>query len=180
VKLLIINPPVLCFNADTQILCRVSNKEKYVAVQELKSGDLVKTCSRGYKPIVKIIHMPIYNNHNDYKNNNNKKDMLFRCPTANYPDLFQDLILTGSHSILVKDINDTVRDNIQEMWGNIFVTDDHYRLPACIDDRAAAYDPVGTFDVYHFALENDCEYSNYGVFANGLLVESVSKHHLKT
>ena len=32
------------------------------------------------------------------------------------------------------------------------------------------------FTIYNFALENDNYYSNYGVYANGLLVESASKN----
>ena len=34
------------------------------------------------------------------------------------------------------------------------------------------------FNIYHFALENDIYTYNYGVYANGLLVESCSKRYL--
>jgi hypothetical protein len=33
--------------------------------------------------------------------------------------------------------------------------------------------------IYHIALENDDYYMNYGVYANGLLVETCSKRYLK-
>jgi hypothetical protein len=34
------------------------------------------------------------------------------------------------------------------------------------------------YTIYHFALENDNYYMNYGVYANGLLVETCSKRYL--
>jgi hypothetical protein len=48
-----------------------------------------------------------------------------------------------------------------------------------VDERATVYDKPGTHTIYHFALENDNYYWNYGVFANGLLVETCSKRYLK-
>ena len=49
---------------------------------------------------------------------------------------------------------------------------------ACIDERAAPYEKAGEYNIYHIALANDDPYSNYGVYANGLLVESCSKRFL--
>jgi hypothetical protein len=34
-------------------------------------------------------------------------------------------------------------------------------------------------NIYHIALENENYYSNYGIYANGLLVETCSKRYLK-
>ena len=53
-----------------------------------------------------------------------------------------------------------------------------YRLPACIDDRTKLSDISGMFMIWHFALENDNYFSNYGIWANGLLVETCSKRYL--
>ena len=50
---------------------------------------------------------------------------------------------------------------------------------ACIDDRAKPYEVEGEFQIYHLALENDEYYENYGIYANGLLVETCSKRYLK-
>lgn len=33
--------------------------------------------------------------------------------------------------------------------------------------------------IYHLALENESYYNNYGIYANGLLVESCSQRYLK-
>jgi hypothetical protein len=63
--------------------------------------------------------------------------------------------------------------------GLIYVTDGKYRLPACADPRASVYEIQGTYTIYHLALENDNYYMNYGIYANGLLVETCSKRYLK-
>jgi hypothetical protein len=63
--------------------------------------------------------------------------------------------------------------------GNIYITDKKYRLPACIDHRATVYETAGTYTIYHLALENDNYYFNYGIYANGLLVETCSQRYLK-
>jgi len=59
------------------------------------------------------------------------------------------------------------------------VTEGKYRLPACVDDRASVYDKPGNYTIYHLALENPDYYMNYGIYANGLLVETCSKRYLK-
>ena len=41
------------------------------------------------------------------------------------------------------------------------------------------YETLGSYIIYHFALENDNYYNNYGIYANGLLVETCSKRYLK-
>lgn len=42
------------------------------------------------------------------------------------------------------------------------------------DERAEPYTKEGLAIVWHFALDNENCYENYGVYANGLLVESCS------
>ena len=44
---------------------------------------------------------------------------------------------------------------------------------ACVDERAEPWNSKGTYTVYHFALENEDDSMNYGVYANGgLLTET--------
>jgi hypothetical protein len=71
------------------------------------------------------------------------------------------------------------REKIIEILGQIYITDNKYRLPACVDERTSVYEEAGKYTIYHFALENDDYYTNYGVYANGLLVETCSKRYLK-
>ena len=76
-------------------------------------------------------------------------------------------------------ITDVQRDKTIELLGRIFVTDKKYRLMACVDERSTPYDQQGTFNIYHLALENTEYYQNYGIYANGLLVETCSKRYMK-
>jgi hypothetical protein len=63
--------------------------------------------------------------------------------------------------------------------GVVCVTDGKYRLPACLDKKADIYDTTGEFTIWHIALDHNDYFMNYGIFANGLLVESCSKRYLK-
>ena len=85
----------------------------------------------------------------------------------------EDLVLTGDHSILVSSINDEQRKRMTEILGEIFVTEKKYRLLAFLDDRTEPWSSMGEHTIWHFALESDNIYVNFGVYANGgLLVES--------
>jgi hypothetical protein len=50
---------------------------------------------------------------------------------------------------------------------------------ACLDERAMPYLEEGSFTIWHIALDNDNKYMNYGIYANGLLVETCSKRYLR-
>jgi hypothetical protein len=59
--------------------------------------------------------------------------------------------------------------------GDVYITEEFYRIPAHLDDRAEPYEgPDESATIWHFALENEYDTYNYGVYANGLLVESSS------
>jgi hypothetical protein len=108
------------------------------------------------------------------------KDQLYRCSKYNYPDIFEDLVITGAHSILMDNFtSENQRTDTVNILGKIYVTDRKYRIPVCVDDRATVYETVGEYTIYHLALDNDDYYMNYGIYANGLLVETCSKRYLK-
>lgn len=161
---------VVCFKEGAQIL----TDRGYVSVENLRKGDLVQTVAHGPVPIDMIGKKDMVHDPSQSRN----KDQLFKC---NHPEVFDELVLTGCHSILVPDFASpeqrakTMEYNKQR----VFITDNHYRLPAFLDDRATVYEHSGTYTIYHFALENDDYYMNYGIYANGLLVETCSKRYLK-
>ena len=108
------------------------------------------------------------------------KDQLYILRKDNYPELTEDLIITGCHSILVpKFFSEEQKAKTIEINGNIYITDNNYRLPACADERSHVYETPGKYIIYHLALENADYYMNYGIYANGLLVETSSKRYLK-
>lgn len=162
----------VCFKEDSKIL----TDNGYIPIQYLKNGDLVKTTKNGYKPISLIGKSKIYHQEKMER----VGDQLYRCGKENYPELFEDLIITGYHSILVDNFknNDEMELTIKAN-GKIFVTDGKFRLPACADSKASIYEKSGLYMIYHIALEHDDYYMNYGIYANGLLVETCSNRYLK-
>jgi hypothetical protein len=111
---------------------------------------------------------------------NRINDQLYVCTSDAYPEVFEPLVLTGCHSVLVKAFtSEKERNRTIEVNGNTYVTDRHYRLPVCVDERAKVYEKRGIHTIYHMSLENDDYYMNYGIYANGLLVETCSKRFLK-
>jgi hypothetical protein len=164
--------PYPCFKENTKIL----TNNGYVAVQKLRTGDLVKTLLNGYVPINMVGKRQL----SHLKLEDRIADQLYKCSKENYPDVFEDLVITGCHSILVDDFaSRRQREKTIELTGNTYVTDRKYRLPACADERATVYENVGDYMIYHIALDNEDYYGNYGIYANGLLVESCSKRYLK-
>ena len=166
---------VLCFKEGSKILCFVDGKEEYLPVETLKPGSFVKTYAHGYKAIESIGSSKIYNPAHTLRG----KNRLYVCKKANYPELTEDLVITGCHSILVDSIDKKQEDEIKELAGDIYVTDKKYRLMACLDDRAEPYSEEGVHNIWHFALANKDYYMNYGVYANGLLVETTSRRMMK-
>jgi hypothetical protein len=172
-----INPgPVVCFGKGAKILCLQGGQEVYRPVEDIRSRDLVKTLLHGYVPV----NMIGYSELNQSKDVSDE-DRLYVCSPGQYPSVIEDLILTGFHSILVDplSLSDDEKESIKRVLGRIFRTDDKYRLPVCLDKRASVYMGTDIHTIYHLALDNDNYYSNYGIYANGLLVESCSKRFLK-
>jgi len=165
-----------CFLEGTKILSIINGEEKYVPIETLRKGDLIKTSKSGNKPIAMIG----FSKMEHYAEANRIKDQLYKCSQNEYPELFEDLIITGCHSILVdKFTSDQQKAETIKINGKIYVTDNKYRLPACVDARASVYELPGTYTIYHLALENDDYYMNYGIYSNGLLVETCSKRFIK-
>jgi len=169
-------PATPCFLEGTTILCQVDGVEKYVPVEQLKKGTLVKTSLNGYKPIVLIGKGIILNPGNDERTENR----LYKCSPSKYSILKDDLYITGGHSILECPITDKHKEGIIKHLGKLFVTDKKYRLIACVDERAEPWNSEGLYNIWHFALEHENEVMNYGVYANGgLLVETCCVYALK-
>jgi hypothetical protein len=162
-------PAAPCFLEGTTILCQVEGVEKYVPVQELAIGTRVKTTLDGYKPVVLVGKGTIQNPGTDERTENR----LYKCSPSKYPQLTDDLYITGCHSILEFPLTDKQKEDTIQHLGKLFVTDKKYRLMACVDERAEPWNSEGSYTIWHFALENEDERMNYGVYANGgLLVET--------
>jgi surface protein len=172
----VIKFPIPCFLEGSKIQCldKNTNKDVYIPIQDLRKGDLIKTYKHKYVPLNMIGFSKIFNSGDDERH----KDRLYRCTQNQYPDLFEELVITGCHSLLVDKFTQEQREQNLKIFNKIYITDDKYRLPACIDEKTIPYEKDGLFTIYHIALDNNDYYSNYGVYANGLLVETCSKRYL--
>ena len=164
-------PTAPCFLEGTTILCQVDGVDSYLPIEQLNVGTLVKTSLNGYKKVVLIGKGAIHNPGNVERIENR----LYKCSPSKYPELTNDLYITGCHSILEFPITEKQKEDTMKHFGKLFVTDKKYRLIAYLDERAEPWNSEGKYTIWNFALENNHEKMNYGVYANGgLLVESCS------
>ena len=169
-------PGIPCFREGTKILCAVDGKEEYVPVEQMTNGTLVKTSRDGFKKVVVIAKGTVENP----GNSDRLENRLYKCSPSKYPQLTEDLFITGCHSILEFPITEKQKEDTIKHLGQLFVTDKKYRLMACVDERAEPWASEGTYTIYHFALEHEDDGMNYGVYANGgLLVETCAIRTLK-
>jgi hypothetical protein len=170
-------PGPVCFKEGSKILCFINDVEREVKVEDLEVGMMVKTSLDGYLPIKVVGSSLIKNRENDERT----KDRLYRLSKARYPELNEDLYVTGCHAILVDSISEKERRGIVSHVGRIFVTDRKYRLIACVDGRAEPFvsNSEKEFAIYHIALGNNSR-RNYGIYANNLLVESCFESNLNS
>ena len=164
-----------CFLEGTTVLCQIDGKDAYVPIETIQRGTLVST-PQGYKKVELIGKATMFNRGDDER----VQDRLYKCSVQNYPQLQEDLFLTGCHSILVPKLTDTQRRKTEEILKDIFVTGNSYRLLACIDERAEPWASEGTHTIWHLALENKDLKKNYGIYVNGgLLVETCCLERMK-
>lgn len=164
---------VPCFGKGTKILALRDGKEEYCPIETLQAGHYVKTLINGYIPIYKIGSRKMFNP----SHNNRIKDRLYKLTPNRYPELQEDLYLTGCHSVLVDSLSEEQEIKARETMGNwrLYKTDEKYRLWTMNDERAVPFTSGEDITVWHFALEHDHEDMNYAIYANGLLVECTSK-----
>ena len=219
----------LCFLEGSKILTIVDNKEfslveQYQNIENIKYGTLVKTYLHGYKKVTHIGKNTIH--WREKYSTKNPIDKLYKLSMNNYDEIDEfgeDLYITGAHSILVNSLTKKQREETIKLLGDIYITDDKYRLMAYLDENAEvcdtlAEDPISEdtiynlskklifedtpynlskkpisktpiskkpisggkgveppYTIWHIVLENSNIYENYGIYANGLLVESCSQ-----
>ena len=159
---------LICFKEDTQIL----TDQGYKLIQELKTGDMVKTYQDDYKPIFKILMKEIYH----IATENKIKDQLYKYTKNEYPEIFEDLVITGNHCILIDKYPEKKEKKYAiKMFGNKrYKIHDKYLLLSWRNNKSKVLETPGKYNIYHLSLENDDIFSIYGLYANGLLVESSS------
>lgn len=151
-----------CYNKNTNILCFDNEEEVYIPIQNLKQDMLVCTYKHGYKKIKYIGCDKMINNPSDSKN------CMFVLKKDKTDELLEDLIVTGLHSILV-DYRPKKGKKIEDKYLELAMTSDKFEK---IED-------TNEYIYYQIVLENENVNSHYGIYANGILSESMSESHFK-
>jgi hypothetical protein len=163
--------PAICFKEDTKILCFKDGAEIYIRIDELKKGDLVKTNTGEHVPVSMLGTSKLYNPGNSVRTANR----LYTYTTQSSAELIEPLVLTGLHAVLVDSVPDSVQNLISRICRGVGKLGEKYLLPACLDTTSKPYSVEGQYTVWHVVLESDTDDGAYGIYANGLLVESCSK-----
>jgi len=173
--------PIICFKEGTKILCRLNGADVYIPIEYIGEGMLVKTYKHGYKKCKFNMKEQIQNTGEHSINN------LYRLSRTNNNQLFEDLYITGSHAMLY----DTISEREEEAMNNLLDTyndkfeinisnkiDDKYKLIAYYDNNFMEVRKNIVVSIYHLVLENENKYINYGIYANGVLTESIDEVNL--
>jgi hypothetical protein len=170
------SPVYPCFLEGSKILRLnpISDQEEYVPIETLREGDLIKTSRNGYKAIFYIGRKTLPSPATD----SDIRNRLYRFPRSAHKDMIDDLCITGEHCTLHDNLSSDKLEQVREHMGDVYITEYMIRVPACLDERAEPYTDDTPVTIWHIALENHNIYHNYGIYANGLLVESCSIQYL--
>ena len=160
-----------CFNHGTKILCLNKNlEEEYIPVQDLRSGDFVKTYKHGYRKIDLIGKNPMINNPDVFTS------CMYKMKKTEENGLTEDIIVTGGHCLLVDDLGEFKEKN-DKIFGSTLMIDDKYMLLCGVSTDFVKLENRLPYTYYHFILENNGDDDErFGVWANGMLSETPSKN----
>ena len=163
-------PNPSCFNEGTKILCLNKNvEEEYIPVENLRTGDLVKSYKHGYRKIELIGKNPMINNPEKFN------ECMYKMEKTDDNGLVDDLIVTGGHAVLVDDLGSCKEEN-DLIFGKTMMIDDKYLLLCAISNDFVKLENTNLYTYYHFILENNGDDDErFGVWANGVLTETPSK-----
>jgi hypothetical protein len=173
---IVVNVSSICFKEGTKILCFINNKELYFPIEKIQKENFIKVYNNGiyeYKQVKIIIKNKLLNS---CKKTVNK---LFKMSKLKNPLLFEDLYITGSHALLYDKISEKEFQQMQLLskhypgyQNKLF---DKYKLIAYYDLGCEEINDTEIYDIYHLVIENENRNGSYGIYANGILVESTDE-----
>ena len=177
--------PIISFKEGTKILCKLNNQDSYIPIEFIEEGTLVKTYKYGYKKCKFNMKELLKNTENHNINN------LYRLQRTTNSQLFEDLYVTGSQSMLYDSLSTKEHEDMTDLLEtynikyNINMSnkiDDKYKLIAHYDNTFTEVMQNINIYIYHLVLENNNNntngYMNYGIYANGILTESNDEANL--
>ena len=161
-----------CFNEGTKILSLNENlEEEYIPIENLKKGDLVKSFKHGYRKIDSIGKGTLVNNPNNFSN------CMYKMKKTEENGLLEDLIVTGWHAIMVDDLGEFKEENDKKFGSTTPTIDGKHLLLSSVSTDFVKVEDTNVYTYYHFILENnEDDDERFGVWANGILVETPSKN----
>lgn len=171
------NLNVQCFLKGTKILSVIDGIECLIKIEDLKPGILVETYIHG---LVKVLNVGKLLLQNSIELNPNK---LFKISKEKFPELnlVDDLYVSGKHSRLVNDLTQEQIDKTLTIWNKLQKIDDKYLLMAYADEKFVDIKDENLYELYQIVLESNCNdlSQQYGIWANGLLSETISLNTFK-
>lgn len=164
----------VCFLGNTEIVCLMDDVEVKIPIDKIKIGTKVKTYNNDYVSVRNIFHKKFYND----INNPIKKNKLYKLQSQepNCPPLF----LTGGHSILVDDLTEYETSETLKVWNTCEKICDKYKLLTYINKNANAHYKNAVYSIYNIVLEHTDQDYQYGIYANGFLIETLSIYLYET
>ena len=82
-------------------------------------------------------------------------------------------MVTAGHSALVDNLTSEQIIEIKK-WNDIKMIDDKFLIPSRVYDYFEPYNTTRIYNVYHLVLDNANKDGQYGIYANNVLLESMS------
>lgn len=166
--------PIICMGENTLITIFEKNCEIERPVKLLNEGDLVKTEANEYVPIKHIYKSHVYNVKNE--KGQRKKDKLYLFEQKDFPELKQDLIVTGGHPILVNKLSNNEIDRLRKfrLHDRDQRVEENIVLIAFLSDKARDFTTEGLYPIYNLVLEKVNGKDRHPIRINGLLSSSMS------
>ncbi len=156
-----------CFLADSKVL----TDSQLVPIQLLKKGDLVQTLNHGLLPVKFVGKCSFFNKLTEERINAH----LYKLNKNDFPELLEDLYVTGGHPLLVDNVDEETKKKLLDMDGTPIITEGKYRVFACLHPKSELWNDEKEHEIFDIVLENEDPKKNYGIWVNGILTESMDE-----
>jgi hypothetical protein len=162
-----------CYLADSKVLTDTS----LISIQLLKKGDLIQTLNHGLLPVKFVGKRSFFNKLTEERMNAH----LYKLNKNDFPELFEDLFITGGHPLLIdeKNLDEETKKKLLDMidYGTPIITEGKYRVFALIHPKSELWNNEGDHEIFDIVLESDNPKKNYGIWVNGMLTESMDEDY---
>ena len=166
------DPLPCCFSEGTRILGLTAQlKEEYRLVQDLLIGDFIKSYLHGYRKVSKILKGSFVNNPTEH----GVANCMYIMSKTEDNGLIEDLTLTRNHGVLVEKLTEDEEKKVDK--NNLPIIDGLLSIITSDSDKFEKVEDTNVYNYYHFSLDGDGDNDRrFGVYANGLLVETPSNN----